>query len=146
MCCTKVYFASKALVIKDNKFLALFNKTIEGVKWDLPGGRMKFGENAEETLYREIIEELGVEVLPIRLIDTWNYIVNEEKMIQITGVIYYCKLNCYDIKLSDEHDGYQWFDIGSYNKEFNQNVFSERMEKWNWATILDCNTPIVKYE
>lgn len=47
------FFATKALILKDNKFLAMY--TIEnGEKyWDLPGGRMEFGETAEETLTRE---------------------------------------------------------------------------------------------
>lgn len=36
--------------------------------WSLPGGRVEFGEAAEETLRREMREELGVDVEVVRLL------------------------------------------------------------------------------
>lgn len=48
--------------------------------WSLPGGRVEFGEAAEQTLLREMREELDVEVEIVRLL--WlveNFFVYDEK-------------------------------------------------------------------
>lgn len=66
------FFATKALIMIDDKFLAMYSMVNGKKLWDLPGGRMEFGENAEETLAREIAEELSIKVKPSNLVDTWN--------------------------------------------------------------------------
>ncbi|MFV5695481.1 NUDIX domain-containing protein [Flavobacterium sp. LB3P122] len=50
----------------------------------MSGGRMEFGETAEETLKREIFEELNIEIKSFKVIDTWNYMHNDK--CQITGL------------------------------------------------------------
>lgn len=131
----KFFFSTKALIISDNKFLALYSNINGEKKWDIPGGRMEFGETAEETLKREIYEELGVTVKPIKLIDTWNYMHSEN--FQITGIIYYCEINSNEINLSDEHDGYEWIDIDHIFEIFTDKTFSNRMHGWDWDAIID---------
>lgn len=40
----QMFFSVKALIIKNDTFLAVYN-LVAGIKiWDLPGGRMEFGE------------------------------------------------------------------------------------------------------
>ena len=135
------FFSTKALIIKENKFLALY-KNIDGKQyWDLPGGRMEFGENAEETLKREIQEELGVHVNPIKLIDTWNHV--RDNNFHIAGVVYYCQLESNDIRLSDEHDGYEWIDINHYSKVFKAKDFLDRMHRWDWDAIVSDKNKVV---
>lgn len=129
------FFSTKALIMSEDKFLAMY-KMINGNKWwDLPGGRMEFGETAEETLTREVREELGVEIKPIKLIDTWNYM--QEENYQITGVIYHSMIISGDINISEEHDGYEWIKIKDIGEVFTGEVFVERMKSWNWETVMD---------
>ncbi|GKX32273.1 DNA mismatch repair protein MutT [Vallitalea longa] len=131
------FFSTKALIIDGDKFLAMY-KIIDGNKWwDLPGGRMEFGETAEETLAREIREELGVQIKPIKLIDTWNYMPSEE--FQTVGVIYHSKIVSGEITISEEHDGYKWInikDIGVVGG-FTREAFVERMKSWDWNSVMD---------
>jgi len=137
------FFSTKALLVKEHKFLAVY-KVVDGQKrWDLPGGRMEFGETAEETLNREIKEELGIRIKPIKLIDTWNYMANES--FQVTGVIYYCDFVTEVIKLSDEHDGLEWIDISDIGKVFNRAIFVDRMKAWNWDQILNKDNRLREY-
>ncbi|MBQ6495098.1 MAG: NUDIX domain-containing protein [Bacilli bacterium] len=74
------HYGVYGLIIKDNK-IVLINKVTgpyDG-KLDLPGGSIEFGEKPEETLKRELKEELGIEVLSYNIINAdsitfkWNY-------------------------------------------------------------------------
>lgn len=46
----------------------LLHKAEGDVFWTFPGGRAEFGETAEETLKREMREEIGAEVEVVRLL------------------------------------------------------------------------------
>ena len=37
-------------------------------KWEFPGGKINFGERPEDALCREVREEIGCEVIPLRLL------------------------------------------------------------------------------
>jgi 8-oxo-dGTP pyrophosphatase MutT (NUDIX family) len=55
--------SAKALIIRDNKLLAIKKIDEEGFWYLLPGGGQEFGESLHATLRRECVEELGVEVI-----------------------------------------------------------------------------------
>lgn len=129
----KMDFGVKALILKDDKFLAMHNKGVKEDLWELPGGRMEFGETAEETLKREIMEETGLIVKPIKLLDTWNLILRVDY--QIAGIIYLCELEEGEVRLSDEHDAYKWIGIDEMSLELMYPTFRDRMKNWNWDEI-----------
>ncbi|MGH4120377.1 NUDIX hydrolase [Clostridium sp.] len=124
----KIYFATKALIINNNKYLALHKTEETGYLWELPGGRMEFGETAEETLFREVKEEINLVINSYKLLDTWNFV---SKEYQITGVIYLCTIKDGDVILSDEHDKYQWLEFNDESISIMHDVFKERMVRWN---------------
>tara|TARA_Y100000310_G_scaffold258293_1_gene266658 strand:+ start:227 stop:451 length:225 start_codon:yes stop_codon:yes gene_type:complete len=59
---SKVYTAVKAIILKEGKFLLLKQETNNKTHWELPGGKMQYGEKPEEALKREVKEETGMEI------------------------------------------------------------------------------------
>jgi mutator protein MutT len=124
----KIEFAAKAFIINDGKYLALHKSVAKHNLYELPGGRMEFGETAEETLKREVKEETSFTVEPVKLLDTWNCITSDY---QITGVIYLCRIKEGSLKLSDEHDKYEWLEFNAENLDKMHEVYKTRMKNWD---------------
>lgn len=70
------YFAQKAFIISEGKLL-LVRKSDDDPnqagKWEVPGGRMAFGEEIDEHLKREVREEVGLDVCPGRPFYVWQW-------------------------------------------------------------------------
>ncbi len=78
----------------------------------LPGGKVKAGEQWDEALLREIHEETGLKIIigrPLQ-VGEWRPVVRNTPL-QIIGVFFECKTSNLDVKLSAEHDGYEWVDL-----------------------------------
>lgn len=62
----------RAIIYKDGKILAVKHKSKDGGQpndwWAVPGGGLDPGESLEDGLKREIQEELGIAVIPSRLL------------------------------------------------------------------------------
>lgn len=64
-----------AAIIKDNKFLAMQRSeqmTLSGL-WEFPGGKIEANETDEETLIREIKEELNIDIHVLDYINEASY-------------------------------------------------------------------------
>lgn len=100
----------KAIIEKDNKIL--FLKRSEKYEhlnnaWDIPGGRINFGEDPKEGLKREIEEETGLHLKEIKqILDTSTVFKNEEK--HIVRITYLCTVEEGDSILSNEHTYVEW--------------------------------------
>jgi len=68
-----------AVIIKDDKILLVKRRYEPKANfWTLPGGRVKLGEGVRQALIREIREECGIEIEPIRIIDVIDFIEQDE--------------------------------------------------------------------
>lgn len=105
---TQINFSVKGLIIKNHEFLALHKVSARCEYFDLPGGKMKVNESAEEALCREVLEETSLVIKPVRLLHHWDFI-NDDYLIM--GVIYLCEVIKGDITLSSEHDYYKWLPL-----------------------------------
>jgi ADP-ribose pyrophosphatase YjhB (NUDIX family) len=110
---SNLYFSAKAIIVQDARFLALKRSEENEDYWEIPGGRMEFGERLEDALHREVKEETGLEIIPEKILNSWDLI---EESRQISGVIYLCKIKSGVIKLSDEHCEYDWFTTDDLSK------------------------------
>jgi 8-oxo-dGTP pyrophosphatase MutT (NUDIX family) len=74
----------KALIIKDDRVLITKDR-----RWELPGGRINVGELPEETLHREVREELGTEVTILGIQDVFLRVETDPAHVII---VYRCEL------------------------------------------------------
>ncbi|WP_168188649.1 NUDIX domain-containing protein [Thermoflavimicrobium daqui] len=107
--------AKCAVVLKQSKVLVL-KKTVEEMNgdfskssYDLLGGRVRYGEEVEEALRRELLEEAGITCEKFNLITTWPVIRSDGLQIHI--FLYRADFKGGVITLSSEHDDYQWISL-----------------------------------
>ena len=113
----------KAFIEKDGKVL-IIRDPIEGI--DFPGGKIKEGEAKEgdvgsliNSLKREAKEETGLEIEVLNPFAVWYHEFpknhrNYPKVVYLVG--FKCKYVSGELKLSDEHDAFEWVDENSYEK------------------------------
>jgi 8-oxo-dGTP pyrophosphatase MutT (NUDIX family) len=120
---------------KSNSLLFLLTQrnepgTPSHLKWQFAGGGMEFGETAEQTLARELREEIGAtaEILfphPITRSHTWPAQPGQDKEYHVVLLDYLVKLTSTVDLTQDvlqETADYKWFTISEVKK---LNVFEE---------------------
>jgi 8-oxo-dGTP diphosphatase len=63
-------------IVLDGESVLLVRRAAEPLKgqWSLPGGRLELGESIEQAIIREVREETGLEVEPLRLLGVYDLI------------------------------------------------------------------------
>jgi len=136
------HLGSYGLIIKDNSLLLI--KKVGGPydgKLDLPGGTIEFKETPEDTLKRELKEEVGIDITKYELFDAsstfikWNH-KNEEHYIHHIGIFY--KILDYSGKIlenididnkNDDSNGAKFYDINKLKKEDLSNIVIIELNK-----------------
>lgn len=110
-----LHVAAKAMIVNGKGEVLIVREsaidqgnTMVGL-WGLPGGRLEPGESFFDALDREVMEEVGLKIKPIKPIDIgeWSPIVNGMPR-QIIAMFILCKPITNEVILSDEHDEYAW--------------------------------------
>ena len=88
----KVLASSKALIYHNGKYLIVKESLHRGENvWDLPGGKIEYGENPEETVMREVKEELCLNVKVKKSVGVWWFYSQNNKH-QVICHTYLCEL------------------------------------------------------
>ncbi|MCX6717228.1 MAG: NUDIX domain-containing protein [Candidatus Taylorbacteria bacterium] len=103
--------ATKAIIRnEEGRYLVIYKSGTEEIspnEIDLPGGRMKFGENAEESLRREVDEEIGIKIKIIKPSRIWGFVKDN---LHLVGITFLAEFLSGEFKLSGEHTKYEWID------------------------------------
>ncbi len=105
--------AVRAIIHKDDKTLLLRRSngrdTILG-KYELPGGKLDYGEQPEDALGRYLHDDVGLTIRTAQLFDVLSYIDHDDRDMQYIFILYLVSLESDDAKitLSQNYDHYLW--------------------------------------
>lgn len=105
----------------EGKFLMLKRSSKEDFfpnKWELPGGKIEFGEEPDHALIREVKEETGLETTTFYPIKCTHYLIEKpEKKRHTVQIIYLANTaNPMHVQLSAEHEQFQWITLNELNQ------------------------------
>lgn len=108
----KIIEVCAAIIINNNKILLTQRGYGEYKdKWEFPGGKIEENETKEETIIREIKEELDASIKVEKFLTKVEYDYNS----------FYLKMNVFITSLTSshllfkEHESYKWIDVSELN-------------------------------
>lgn len=108
----------RAIINEDGKALLLKRNngrpTILG-KYELPGGKLAYGEQPEDALRRYLHDDAGLHIQSARLFDAVTYIDYDDRAIQYGVIVYLVTLDPqrHPMKLSGNYSKYKWHSMSN---------------------------------
>lgn len=91
--------------------------------WELPGGKLEFGEHLEEALVREIQEETGLNASVDRLLYAVDFLTSPTRHVVLLA--YLCHADSDQVVLSEEHIDYRWADIAQLEQLLDKDILAD---------------------
>jgi 8-oxo-dGTP diphosphatase len=115
---------------KDGKVLALRRSDQEkflSAYWELPGGKVEFGESPEEAIVREFKEETNLSVQTVKIYSTFSYL-SENNSQHTVDMQFIVSLNgpIDNLEINKEHSEFRWFAENEIDR-ISENI-SEKMK------------------
>ena len=113
----RILLLNRCVVFKDDKILLVQrskNDSFQPGKWELPGGKLDIGQEPNEALEREVLEETGLYVKltsPKFFVDTKMLASGSYAGMACVLIVGEAKVIGGKLKLSEEHDDYKWVTI-----------------------------------
>jgi 8-oxo-dGTP diphosphatase len=104
--------AAKGIIQRDDGTVLLIRRSPRSGAypgmWDLPGGKMDYGEELTETLVREVREETGLRITGARPFHVSHFV---KPPFWVTCVTYVCSPAEGQVRLSSEHVEHVWVSL-----------------------------------
>lgn len=111
----------RAIINEDGKALLLRRSngrsTILG-KYELPGGKLAYGEQPEDALRRYLHDDAGLHIQSAQLFDAVTYIDHDDRAIQYGVMVYLVTLASerHPMKLSGNYSKYKWHSMSNIHQ------------------------------
>lgn len=122
----KMVVAAKGIVEYEGKLLIVKraeDDEVDGGAWELPGGKIDFGEEPEAALIREIREEAGVGVTVGGIMYASSFLSDPAR--QVIILAYRCTADGEAVTLSFEHSDYRWVNPGELGDYLPEKIMAE---------------------
>ncbi len=111
----------RAIIRNDEKTLLLRRangrQTILS-QYELPGGRLAYGEQPEDALRRYLHDDAGLHIQTAQLFDAVTYIDHDERDIQYGVIVYLVALaGSHSVTLSPNYDKYLWQKVSAVRQD-----------------------------
>ena len=127
---TQMFVALKAFIKKDGKVLVLKDHGTKGL--DFPGGKYRTGKKYKDELHREVNEETDLQIKIGKPFHVWTdkyHHTNLDKN-DVFVICFFCEYVSGEVKLSEEHDDFEWVDIKSAEKWKEDTGFWKALEEY----------------
>ena len=128
----KFTISAKSFIIdKDDRVLILKRSDYTKHKplvWEIPGGRLRLGEDPIKALKRETKEETGLDIDIIQSLNIQHFTRDDGQI--ITMIIFLCKALNNNVELSEEHSDFDWIPLEQC-KEKLSNLFHKEVDIFN---------------
>lgn len=120
----------RAIIVEDAKMLLLKRssgrETILG-KYELPGGKMAYGEQPEDALRRYLHDDAGLHIQSAKLFDAVAYIDHDDRDIQYGVLVYTVVLSAqkHPMKLSGNYNKYKWYSSAGSEPNLQQSELTD---------------------
>ena len=109
-----------AVVVNDGRVL-LVRRGTEPLKgqWSLPGGLLELGESLTGGVVREVLEETGLVVEPVELVELLDRIHREGEKVRYHYVIadYLCRVTGGSLQAASDADAVRWAERAEWNSD-----------------------------
>lgn len=106
-------------VVVDNGRVLLVQRGREPLRghWSLPGGLIEVGESLHAGVIREVLEETGLEVEPVELIELLDRIHRDGERVRYHYVIadYLCRVTGGSLAAASDADAVRWVERSEWN-------------------------------
>lgn len=118
----KQHVSTRAIIRKDGKTLLLRRANGRDdilAKYELPGGKIDYGEQPEDALKRCVMGVTGLSVQTMQLFDVLTYIDRDDRDMQYVFILYLVSLvsNGSKMRLGQNYDRYSWEKMSDIHQE-----------------------------
>ena len=114
MTAQKILLITSAVINNDRGEILFLQRSKSGTfqkYWQLPEGKIEENEKPEEAIKREIKEEISQDIKRAELVSVvYNELEVKNVKYLVVRLVYMVSIHSNDIKLSDEHSNFKWFE------------------------------------